>query len=134
MGEDEFGKTIVLVVENEIELQEILPLLQKIEGVTIIVVDSCEEAFSILKQFQPDAIVCNANFSDEDGHLFIEKWRSSEMEIGLSAIPAIAIYEMLPPDSKQANEADGFQACLFKPLTLEQVLKVVELVPVSNSA
>ncbi|MBU7587182.1 MAG: PAS domain S-box protein [Nostoc sp. TH1S01] len=114
----------VLTVEDEQDTRELLVFTIQEYGAQVKAAASADEALEILKQSQPDILVCDIAMPEMDGYTLIRQIRTWPKEQG-GQIPAIALTAYAgESDHKQALAA-GFQRHLSKPVDLEQLVEAI---------
>lgn len=114
----------VLTVEDEQDTRELLVFTIGHYGAQVTAAASAREALEILKQFQPDILVCDIAMPEMDGYALIRQVRTWPKEQG-GQIKAIALTAYAGEfDQKQALAA-GFQRHLSKPIDPEELIEAI---------
>jgi PAS domain S-box-containing protein len=114
----------VLVVEDEKDTRELLVFTMQQCGAKVIDAASAHEAFKILKQYQPEILVCDIGMPEMDGYAFIRQLRTFSKEQG-GQIPAIALTAYAGESDQKQALAAGFQRHLSKPIDFEELVEAI---------
>jgi len=115
----------VLIIDDDPEAGDAVATLLQRRGAQIAVADSAVEARAVVKEFQPDVLVCDIVMPDEDGYAFIRRLRSLGAASG-GHIPALALTGMATDTDRRRAIAAGFQMHLTKPLDPEHLVHAVD--------
>jgi CheY-like chemotaxis protein len=105
-----------LAIDDSPDSLQVLHLLLKRNGASVITADSAVEALKILDQKTPNIIICDIGMPGEDGYSFLQKLRSGETLAGKSHIPAAALTAYTREEEKKEALKSGFQVHLSKPI------------------
>jgi PAS domain S-box-containing protein len=121
----------ILVVDDDDSTREFLAFLLELQGATVIVAASANEAIVTLEQFQPHVLLSDIGMPDVDGYMLMRHIRALPPAQG-GTIPAIALTAYAGEINYQQAMAAGFQRHIAKPVEPEVLFKAV--VELSGSA
>jgi signal transduction histidine kinase/ActR/RegA family two-component response regulator len=104
----------VLIVDDEAEVREMLPLVLSQFGLQVTVAGSAAEALAALQRAPVDLLVADIGMPGEDGYALIGKIRALNGRNG--RLPAIALTAYAAETDRQRALAAGFQIHLAKPV------------------
>ncbi|WP_394836471.1 ATP-binding protein [Pendulispora rubella] len=114
----------VLVVDDDADARDILCLLLRNRGASVVAAGSAEEGRRLLGTSDPHVIVSDIAMPGEDGYQFLRSVRTRTMEEG-GMTPALALTAYAyNEDRRRALEA-GFNYHLAKPVNHEELLSAV---------
>jgi CheY-like chemotaxis protein len=113
----------VLVVDDEEDSQTLLAFMLEMQGAEVTTVASAEAAYQLLKNYQPDLLLCDIAMPNEDGYSLMRRIRS-QVAHGES-IPAIAVSALASEVSLPESIAVGFQAYIAKPVDFDELIETV---------
>src|SRR6185436_17684358 len=116
---DPLGGVRVLVVDDEEGVREMLKMMLEHRSVDVRTAGSASEAFTVLKEWQPDVLVSDVGMPDEDGYSLIRSLRSRASEEG-GGIPAVALTGYAGPEDCRRLLDAGYQVCLAKPIDIAE--------------
>lgn len=116
------------MVEDEPDNRDLIVFTLESEGATVTAVESAQAALEVLERLIPDVILCDIHLPDQDGCELLQQWRNREAELGLSAIPALAVTGSLGEDEKQKAGQAGFQIHIPKPIDVVRLPQVIATV------
>ncbi len=114
----------VLLVDDELDTLEMLDAALTVEGAQVRVAISARDAFEILQDWQPDALVSDIAMPDEDGYSLIKKVRELAPEKG-GLIPAIAMTAYVRVEDRMRVLASGFQMYVPKPAESAELINAI---------
>ncbi|HET6266675.1 MAG TPA: response regulator [Acidobacteriota bacterium] len=113
------GKKILLL-EDDLLFTEVLRMALQAEGLVFRSAATASEAFSIVKEWSPDAIISDLGLPEEDGFAFMEKIRKLPLFEG-PGIPVLALSGYGVEEGNRALAA-GFRAFKTKPVEPDTVV------------
>lgn len=114
------GLTIIVVDDNEDILVLITYILESY-GIEVLTVSSASAALRIIQQSRVDLLISDIAMPEEDGYSLIEKVRLLT-PTPIREIPAIALTAYADKQTHEKAVKSGFQICLNKPCSKEQLL------------
>ncbi|NEU80728.1 PAS domain S-box protein [Nostoc sp. UIC 10630] len=114
----------VLTVEDEQDTRELLVFMIEQYGAEVTAAASGREALKILKQSQPDILVCDIAMPEMDGYMLIRQVRTWPKEQG-GQIKAIALTAYAGESDQKQALAAGFQRHLSKPIDPEELIEAI---------
>ncbi|RCJ15922.1 hypothetical protein A6S26_06400 [Nostoc sp. ATCC 43529] len=114
----------VLTVEDDQDTRELLAFTIGQYGAQVTAVASAHEALKILKQCQPDILVCDIAMPEMDGYTLIRHIRTWPKEQG-GQIKAIALTAYAGEFNQKQALAAGFQRHLSKPVDPEELIEAI---------
>jgi signal transduction histidine kinase len=113
------GKKILLL-EDDLLFTEVLRMALQAEGFEFRSAATASEAFAIVKEWAPDAIISDLGLPEEDGFAFMQKIRTLP-SFGNSGIPVLALSGYGMEEGTRALAA-GFRAFKTKPVEPDMVV------------
>ena len=107
----------VLVVDDEINIAELLPMALRYEGWDIQMAHTGRKAVAAAKEFIPDAIVLDMMLPDFDGMEVLRKVRAQSAEI-----PVLFLTARDSVEDRVAGLTAGGDDYVTKPFSLEEVV------------
>jgi CheY-like chemotaxis protein len=117
------GKSILLIEDHD-DTRELTAQIVQHVGVSVLPCASAADAFALLHDRLPSAIVADIGLPDEDGISFIKRLRR-HASADVRSLPAIAVTAYTGSDEQQEALMAGFQrhlAKLVKPADLIDAL------------
>ncbi|MBD2101223.1 response regulator [Leptolyngbya sp. FACHB-261] len=114
----------VLVIEDEPDSAELMTVILECDGAEVTAVGLARDALTALRSFKPDLLISSIELPDADVYTLIRKLRSNLLEQG-SQTPALAVVGYAGAVSHKLVLAAGFQMCLSKPITPDQLVAAV---------
>jgi CheY-like chemotaxis protein len=122
------GRRVLLVDDDADSLEMIAAIVRQCQA-QVLTATSASEAYKLVQQQRPEALVADIGMPDEDGYTLLRKIRDLTPEQG-GRIPAVA----LTGYTNQKDEATkaGFQCHLSKPVDPTQLLTVLAILTEST--
>ena len=118
----------VLVVDDDADARELLSLMLKQAGASVVSVPSADAALARLSREPFDALVSDIVMPQEDGYGLITRVRTLQRP-NAAAIPAVAVTGRSRVEDRTRALLAGFQQCLSKPIDpAELVANIAALV------
>lgn len=114
----------VLLVDDAADARELFILMLGKSGADVKAVASAAEAFSLLREWRPDVILCDIAMPDEDGYSLIRRIRQMDEERG-ETIPAVALTAFAGSKDRLQAFAAGYQMHIAKPVERAELVAVV---------
>ncbi len=121
---DRFRGLRLLIVDGNADARELLTLTFVPEGAEVIAVASVREALEVMESLQPDVLISEILFSEEDGYSLIRQVKQREVERG-SWIPSIAVTVAAGQKNCDRALSAGFQGYLSKPIDIDELASLV---------
>jgi CheY-like chemotaxis protein len=102
----------VLVVDDDTDILEFITVVLESHGISVLTVASAAAALEVLKQFQPNVLVCDIRMPGGSGYDLIRQIRNLEAKEG-GHIRASAITAYQDEDWEESLKA-GFEVHLHK--------------------
>ncbi len=113
----------ILVVDDELGIRDLLWEILNDEGHTVEVAENAEQARAARLRERPDLVLLDIWMPDTDGVTLLKEWSVS----GALNMPVIMMSGHATIDTAVAATKIGAHAFLEKPITLQKLLKAVEL-------
>jgi signal transduction histidine kinase/ActR/RegA family two-component response regulator len=113
----------VLLVDDEADTREMLPIVLSQFGVRVTAASSAAEALDALEHSRIDLLVADIGMPGEDGYSLIGKVRSLNGRNG--SLPAIALTAYAAEPDRQKALAAGFQLHLAKPVETNELVSAL---------
>ncbi len=117
-----FSGIKILVVDDEVDSLDILTLVLKQEGASVISVASAASALEALNKSTPDLIVSDIGMPKTDGYTLMSQIRNLSQG---KNIPAIALTAYAGEVNQQLSLDAGFNRHLAKPINIPELITVI---------
>ncbi len=118
----------ILVVDDELGIRDLLSEILNDEGHTVELAENAAQARSARARMRPDLVLLDIWMPDTDGVTLLKEWASS----GLLTMPVVMMSGHATIDTAVQATKIGAQAFLEKPITLQKLLKAVDLALTRN--
>ena len=112
----------MLVVEDDPDSREALAEAMQSFGAQVATASCAQEALTLVEKAPPDVLVSDLAMPIVDGFELIRKVRQ---RIPVGQMPAVALTGLDRPADQERALAAGFQLCLIKPVSLQQLVESV---------
>jgi CheY-like chemotaxis protein len=127
--ENDLGRRLVLVVDDEPDTREVLSEMLQAAGATVATAASMSEALLLFDRFRPELLVSDIAMPGGDGYALMRQLRRRGVERG-GMVPAIAVSAHAREEDRQRALAAGFGRYVTKPVEPADLLAAVrELMP-----
>ena len=113
----------ILVVDDELGIRDLLLEILNDEGHQVELAENAAEARAARSRTKPDLVLLDIWMPDTDGVTLLKEWSAS----GLLSMPVIMMSGHATIDTAVEATKIGAIAFLEKPITLQKLLKAVEL-------
>ncbi|QCB47310.1 response regulator [Hydrogenophaga sp. PAMC20947] len=113
----------ILVVDDELGIRDLLSEILNDEGHTVELAENAAQARALRAQMRPDLVLLDIWMPDTDGVTLLKEWASS----GQLSMPVIMMSGHATIDTAVEATRIGATAFLEKPITLQKLLKAVDL-------
>ncbi len=113
----------ILVVDDELGIRDLLSEILNDEGHTVELAENAAQARALRTQFRPDLVLLDIWMPDTDGVSLLKEWAST----GLLTMPVIMMSGHATIDTAVEATRIGATAFLEKPITLQKLLKAVDV-------
>ncbi|WP_199317954.1 ATP-binding protein, partial [Planktothrix sp. FACHB-1355] len=114
----------ILIVDDEPDMRELGVTVLAEYGSLAKAAASAAEALFLLKEFQPDILICDIGMPEVDGYMLMRQVRSRLPEMG-GQIPAIALTAYAGEYDRQQAISAGFNRHLPKPVDPAELIKTI---------
>jgi CheY-like chemotaxis protein len=114
----------VLYVEDHDDTRDMMALLLRKSGVSVVAVASADEAIAALEREQPDVLISDVNMPRRDGWALIEEIRARPTS-RRGRVPAIAVTGFANEQDKVRSRDAGFDAHLSKPIDVGELVRLI---------
>jgi signal transduction histidine kinase len=112
----------VLLVDDSAETLELLQIVFARRGYEVVAAASAREALARARERAPAVVISDISMPEVDGYALLEKLRGVP---GLEGVPAIALTGHASEDDRARALAAGFAAHVAKPVTPDELLRLV---------
>ncbi len=119
------GESMVLVVEPDVHTSATLRNMLEQDGYKVVIVQTAEEALSILRTTVPAAFIAEVEGSDMSGQDLCLIIKRNER---LQRVPVILLTRSAQPADYTASHQMGAVICMAKPFKPERLQHVIRLV------
>jgi DNA-binding NtrC family response regulator len=119
----------ILVVDDELGIRDLLSEILNDEGHTIELAENAAEARAARLRARPDLVLLDIWMPDTDGVSLLKEWASS----GALTMPVIMMSGHATIDTAVEATKIGAHSFLEKPITLQKLLKAVEMALAGNA-
>ncbi|MEY4758095.1 MAG: hypothetical protein RJA34_2993 [Pseudomonadota bacterium] len=113
----------ILVVDDELGIRDLLREILDDEGHQVVVAENATQARILRSNAEPDLVLLDIWMPDTDGVTLLKEWAATS----LLTMPVIMMSGHATIDTAIEATRLGAQAFLEKPITLQKLLKAVEL-------
>ncbi|HAX18827.1 MAG TPA: two-component system response regulator [Hydrogenophaga sp.] len=113
----------ILVVDDELGIRDLLSEILNDEGHTVELAENAAQARVLRAQMRPDLVLLDIWMPDTDGVTLLKEWASG----GLLNMPVIMMSGHATIDTAVEATRIGATAFLEKPITLQKLLKAVDM-------
>jgi DNA-binding NtrC family response regulator len=113
----------ILVVDDELGIRDLLNEILNDEGHTVELAENAAQARAVRAQLRPDLVLLDIWMPDTDGVSLLKEWAST----GLLTMPVIMMSGHATIDTAVEATRIGATAFLEKPITLQKLLKAVDV-------
>ncbi len=113
----------ILVVDDELGIRDLLSEILNDEGHTVELAENAAQARLARQQSRPDLVLLDIWMPDTDGVTLLKEWSTG----GLLTMPVIMMSGHATIDTAVEATRIGAMSFLEKPITLQKLLKAVEL-------
>ena len=113
----------ILVVDDELGIRDLLSEILNDEGHTVELAENAAQARAVRAIMRPDLVLLDIWMPDTDGVSLLKEWAAN----GLLTMPVIMMSGHATIDTAVEATRIGATAFLEKPITLQKLLKSVEL-------
>jgi DNA-binding NtrC family response regulator len=113
----------ILVVDDELGIRDLLSEILNDEGHAVELAENAAQARQARQQSRPDLVLLDIWMPDTDGVTLLKEWSTS----GLLTMPEIMMSGHATIDTAVEATRIGAMSFLEKPITLQKLLKAVEL-------
>ncbi|QIR39238.1 PAS domain-containing protein [Tolypothrix sp. PCC 7910] len=114
----------ILVVDDDADMRDLAEFILTLSGAQVTTAASALQALTLLKQSQPDLLLCDIGMPEMDGYSLIRQVRQWSPEQG-GTIPAIALTAYAGEINQQQALTAGFQLHISKPVQPEILVQSV---------
>ncbi len=118
----------ILVVDDELGIRDLLSEILNDEGHTVELAENAAQARAARARMRPDLVLLDIWMPDTDGVTLLKEWASG----GLLTMPVVMMSGHATIDTAVQATKIGAQAFLEKPITLQKLLKAVDLALTRN--
>jgi len=116
----------ILVVDDDLDTCELLSVVLKERGATVVTARSVMEAHRLLTRFAPDVVLSDISMPGEDGFRMLDWVKQSAPPS--RPIPVIALTAHARAEDRHQILAAGFKGYLSKPLDVSDIVRVTRSV------
>jgi DNA-binding NtrC family response regulator len=113
----------ILVVDDELGIRDLLSEILNDEGHTVELAENAAQARVLRAQMRPDLVLLDIWMPDTDGVTLLKEWASG----GMLNMPVIMMSGHATIDTAVEATRIGATAFLEKPITLQKLLKAVDM-------
>jgi CheY-like chemotaxis protein len=114
----------ILLVDDEADAREMVAAILSEAGAEVITASGAREAFELMAQRKPDALISDIGMPGEDGYELIRKVRTLSAEQG-GQVPAIALTAYARTQDRLKVLSAGYQMHVPKPVEPVELATVV---------
>ncbi len=112
----------VLVVDDEPDARVLMARILEAHGAVVRAVGTAAEAIGLIAGFRPEALVSDIGMPGRDGYELMQQVRRQATE---QQLPAAAVTAFARPEDRERALRAGFQQHLSKPVSPEELVRVV---------
>lgn len=118
------NRPFLLVVDDDFDSRDLYTWALQDAGADVVAASSASEAFQVLAELKPDALLCDIVMPEMDGFMLMGKLRESNVK-AWQQLPAIAVSSLSGHAYHQQAIAAGFQKFLVKPIDLDELIATI---------
>ena len=123
MSRDRLSNSMIVVVEDDEDLRRSLGSFLGRLGANVVVARNASEAVEAVKTSRPKLVLCDIKMPGRDGFEVLHKIRALGSAAG-GTVPVIAMSALVTHAGTRMLVA-GFNACLPKPFTADQLVETI---------
>ncbi len=112
----------ILVVDDEPDARDILRILLKQKGATVVDAAGAAQGIELLKNQDIDLVICDIGMPGVDGYEFVRRLRGDST---LSRLPVIAVTAFARSEDRKRAIQAGFDLHLSKPIEPTELVSVI---------
>lgn len=112
----------ILVIEDDASYRNSIELILKMEGFDVRTADNGASGLTLIREKQPDLILCDINMPELNGYSVLESLQSDR---SVANIPFIFVTAMGGHDDMRRGMAGGADDYLPKPFTSDELISAV---------
>jgi signal transduction histidine kinase len=117
----------ILVVDDDADTRDLLSVILKERGATVVTAESVATAYRLLAGFGPDVVLCDIAMPGEDGFRLLDWVKERERRQG-RPIPVVALTAHARSEDRYRIMSAGFKGYLPKPLESSDIVSLVRSV------
>ncbi len=114
----------VLVIDDDRNTLQLMETIFNKADAEVAAHDTARKALKLLKEWDPDVIICDIAMPDEDGYWFVKQLQS--LENFKKEIPVIALTSEASNLDRERVLSSGFQMFVSKPVEPDELLQTVK--------
>jgi CheY-like chemotaxis protein len=127
MSPDLLSNVTIVIVEDCDDARAYLDLFLKRLGANVVLAKNAFEGILAVKKSRPDLVLCDIAMPDRDGFDLLRDIRALGAEAG-GGVPVVAMTALISRMERARIVDLGFQACLSKPFTPDELAETILLV------
>ena len=123
MSSNRLSNLTIVVVEDHDDARTSLGLFLKYSGANVVLARNAFEGIEAVKNNRPDLVLSDISMPDRDGLDLLRDIRALGPHAG--SIPVVAITAVVGRVDRSRILEAGFQACLPKPFTVDELMEAI---------
>jgi CheY-like chemotaxis protein len=123
MSSNRFIGLTIAVVEDHDDARIFLGLFLKHSGANVVLARNAFEGIEAVKNSRPNLVLSDISMPDRDGFHLLRDIRALGPDAG--SIPVVAMTALVARVDRSRILAAGFQACLPKPFTVDELMEAI---------
>lgn len=124
MSPHRLSNLTIVVVEDHDDARTSLGLLLKYLGANVVLARNAFEGIEAVKNSRPNLVLSDISMPDRDGFDLLCDIRALGSDAG-GSVPVVAMTALVSRRDRGRMLDEGFQACLPKPFTVEELLETI---------
>jgi CheY-like chemotaxis protein len=124
MSSDLLANVTIVIVEDYDDARAYLDLFLKRLGASVVLAKNAFEGIVAVKKSRPDVVLCDIAMPERDGFDLLRDIRALGAEAG-GDVPVVAMTALISRMERARMVDLGFQACLSKPFTPEELAETI---------
>jgi CheY-like chemotaxis protein len=124
MSPNRLSKLTIVIVEDHDEERAFLGLFLERLGATVVAARNAFEGIEAVKNSRPNLVLSDISMPNRDGFDLLRDIRALGPDAG-GNVPVVAMTALVPRADRARILSAGFQACLPKPFTVNELVETI---------
>jgi CheY-like chemotaxis protein len=124
MSPNRLSKLTIVIVEDHDDARAFLGLFLERQGVTVVAARNAFEGIEAVKNSRPNLVLSDISMPHRDGFDLLRDIRALGPDAG-GNVPVVAMTALISRTDRARMLSAGFQACLPKPFTVNELWETI---------